>query len=87
MVLRLDEHAHLLAARDPPDDLRVRPGDRPEPARPVRPVVRPPDPRRLVRLPLRGQAQARRGRRPRTPPAQRRPPHAPSSRKRRVMPS
>src|SRR3970282_2161308 len=54
VLLRSDEDADGLAGGDLPDDLPVDPRDGGELPGPVGAVVRPPDPRRLVRLPLPG---------------------------------
>jgi hypothetical protein len=54
----LDQDPRRLPRRDPADDLRIDPRDRAEAAGPVGRVVRPADPGRRVRLPLRGHAVA-----------------------------
>src|SRR2546428_7347512 len=60
---RAHEDARHLAGGELADDLGVHPGNRRELARPIAPVVRPSEPRRVVRLPLRGHAEAEAGRR------------------------
>ena len=77
--LRRDDDPDDLAGGDHPRDLPVDPGDGRELSGPVGAVVRPADPGRLVRLPLRGHPEtARRGQRPL--------PHGSSSRTRLVIP-
>ncbi len=59
--LVVDQNVDLLDAREMADDLRIDPRNRLELARPVGAIVRPRDPRGLVRLPLGRHAIAERG--------------------------
>src|SRR5713226_4725956 len=54
--LTLDDQVHALMPRQVADDLGINPWDRIELARPVAAEMRPSQPRRFVRLPLRGHA-------------------------------